>query len=248
MGEFFNQHAGYQGLHEPQPSRILRMWSIAHFEGVVSNHYLRAALFAKRRRLYNPDDSRVYVESNPYLIGFADVLGDVFASPTIIHIVRDPRDYVKSAINHGNDRGIKLLLNSYLPFWYANVEHILGLPYKLPMRLRTAAYWSIANKALIDFGKRHPENYYMFRYEDVFDGEQKDMKKLLGILNLSSQDIKQSNVSKKGRNQSRLSSVQSWNTWSNEDCRIVNDLCDPLMTELGYGLEPEWKRKLKDAG
>lgn len=244
LAELFDSQPEIQGLHEPKPSRILRMWGMANLEGKVSKRYMHAALFQKRRKLFSPRDSRTYIESNPFLIGFTDVIDSVFKDPFVIHVVRDPRDFVKSSMNHGNDRGIKLFLNNHLPYWYPRVEQLLGRNDTLPMRFKAAAYWTIANKALLDYGKAHPERYLLVRYEDVFHGTQVGMEQLIGAVGINVKELTKKAIGKSGVNASRYSSVQSWDTWSNEDCKLLDELCGPLMRHFGYGAEQEWQKRI----
>ena len=111
--------------HEPPPARLLRMASHAHMSGYLSDRQLRALLAYKRRRHDAGAGADWYLESNPFLVGFADVLGDAWKNPTIIHVVRDPREHARSALNHGTGRGLKALANRLLPFWFPDVRRVL---------------------------------------------------------------------------------------------------------------------------
>lgn len=87
------------------------MWSIARIEGEATKEHLIGVISSRRRQLLASVSTPIYLESNPYLFGAADCLHEIFENPVIINIVRDPRDYVKSSLNHGNARGLKHLLN-----------------------------------------------------------------------------------------------------------------------------------------
>ena len=244
LAELFDSNKDIQALHEPKPSRILRMWSMASFEKRVSNAFLRSVLYRKRKKIFNSSTSAIYIESNPFLVGFTHVLSDVFEKPMVIHVVRDPRDFVKSSLNHGNDRGIKLFFNTHVPYWYPRVEKLLGLTGKQPMKVRAAAYWTLVNKYLEDYGNRNPDNYILLRYEDIFSGNQSDMKKLISLIGKSETTLLDKALSSKSINASRYNATPSWTNWSQEDCRKINELCQPLMASYGYGLETEWLDKV----
>jgi hypothetical protein len=49
-------------------------------------------------------------------------------------------------------------------------------------------------------------------------------------------------------NRSRLSALPPWRDWSPADCRALDRICSPLMSELGYGAEPEWRAKVAPGG
>jgi hypothetical protein len=244
LAEYFNNLDNVYALHEPKPSRILRMWSMAYFDKKASPDFLRTALYNKRIKLYSDAKDKIYIESNPYLVGFPEVLDQVFENPIIIHIVRDPRDFVRSSMNHGNDTGIKLLFNKYVPYWYPNIEKDLGLSEELEMRFKAAGYWKIVNESLMSYGKNNPKNYHLLKFEDIFNGQQKGMDKLAKIVGVNRAELSSDKVSKEGVNKSRHSSVASWQDWSDDECRLINKLCEPVMSVLGYGQEKEWQSRI----
>lgn len=238
LAKLFDRQKGIRAVHEPKPSRILRMWSMAHFDGKVSSDFMRSVIYDKRSRLYSSVTDKTYVESNPFITGFTDVLQDVFDKPIVIHVVRDPRDYVKSSMNHGNGQGLKLFFNKFVPYWLPKSDK------EVPMRYRAATFWKIVNQSLVDYGKRHPENYHLIKYEDIFSGKQKGVDELATIIGIDKVKLKKSMQSKAGMNKSRHNAVASWQEWSDYDCKKVNELCQPLMQQFGYGLEDEWQQRV----
>ncbi|HEX5797939.1 MAG TPA: sulfotransferase, partial [Candidatus Saccharimonadales bacterium] len=239
LADYFNSHPEITATHEPKPSRILRMWSMAYLEGKVSDSYMLNVLRAKRKNIISQLDTPVYLESNPYLIGFAGLLPKVFKDPVIIHVVRDPRDFARSSINHGNSVGLKWFFNNYVPYWYPRVHKILGINKPQRMEHRAAAYWKIANQHLAEVGQKS-SNYHVIRFEDIFDGKRSGLKKIEKILG-----IKMSSNDTSAVNKSKRSIISGWNDWSTEECRTVNELCQPTMQRFGYGAESEWKKRLK---
>lgn len=240
LAEYFNSHPDITARHEPKPSRILRMWSMAYLEGKVSDSYMINALTAKRKRVMAQVNTPLYLESNPYLIGFAGILSKVFKNPVIIHVVRDPRDFARSSVNHGNSAGLKWLFNNYVPYWYPKVDKILKINRLKRMDYRAAAYWKIVNQHLARVGENN-KNYHVIRFEDIFDEKQSGLKKIEKILDIqSSAKKKTSSV-----NKSKRSIIPSWNDWSTEDCRKINEICQPAMESFGYGTEMKWKKQIR---
>ncbi len=245
LAELFDGHDDVQGLHEPKPSRILRMWSMAKLDGKVSEDHMASVLYKKRRSLYDPTDPRVYIESNPFLIGFTETIHAVFRDPTIIHFVRDPRDFVTSALNHGNDRGLKHFFNTYVPYWMPDISSsVTGGNQELSLLEKTAAYWALANRQLVEYGKRHPDNYRLFRYEDVFGDNSEGMSDLIRFIGFDPDKVRDSSVSEAGVNKSRYNATPKWLDWKSEECKSIDNICEPLMSEFGYGQEEEWRKRL----
>jgi len=239
---FFNDPPEVVARHEPKPSRILRMWSNARLESQASARKLAAVLLAKRKNLVDPaQPPKIYIESNPFVVGFTEVFGEVFDRPAVIHVVRDPRDYIKSALNHGNTRGLKKLLNDYVPFWYPDIKSIQKLPEDPGLMERTAHYWTIINRHITDTCQGKP-GYHLFKFEDLFSGDDKTIARLTKVIGID-KAIRPSDLRPKNQSKDRV--VRSWQDWSPEECRLIDDICQPYMGRYGYGTEPEWRKKLK---
>jgi hypothetical protein len=170
------------------------------------------------------------------MAGFANVLKDEFDNPLIIHVVRDPRTYVKSAMNKGANSGLKGFANKALP--YAHLD--MGKSSDMVLA-RTATYWKLANECVENTGKNY-SNYHLFRFEDLFDPQSDELKKLAGIFGLKT-DKHKFNAERK-INKAHLNVMPSWQKWPKERCRTIQAICGPLMKKYGYGGEKEWKAKL----
>lgn len=230
-------------LHEPPPARWLRIASHAHMRGTLSDDRLRALLAWKRRHYDDRLAAQLYVESNPFLSGFASVLGDVWEAPIVIHVVRDPRDHARSSLNHGTGSGIKGLANRLIPFWYPDVRRILALDHAPSWIERTAGVWSIANRLLCDAAPRYPQ-YHLLRYEELFDESHSGLRALCAILGLPYREHGSAVAPGARINQSRLAALPDWRDWSREQCRSLDRICMPLMREFGYGDEAEWRERV----
>ncbi len=240
LESFFSGHPEVLAVHEPKPSRILKLWSNAKLEGKTPDSFLAKVLYGYRKKALKKNYPAIYVESNPFIVGFSGVLDDVFDKPIIIHIVRDPRSYIKSALNHGNTRGIKKIFNKYVPFWYPDIKKIHGLSREPNLMIRTAYYWHDINKHLRESCSKSP-GYHLFRFEDLFSSDHDQLKKLLKAAGLG--DVKIDIPAAK--NQSKDKAIKGWQDWSREDCRQIDNICRAQMKAYGYGNEPEWLKKLE---
>jgi hypothetical protein len=242
--------ANFEGVvarHEPPPARWLRLASHAHMRGSLSNERLRALLAYKRRRFDDALSTNLYVESNPFLAGFVDVLGEVWEEPTIIHVVRDPREYARSSLNHGTAAGLKGLANRLLPFWYPDVRRILALDHRPSWLERAAGVWSIVNTLLRNGASRYSD-YHLLHYEAIFDESHSGLREMCRIFDLDYRDSDAPVAPSDRINPGRLDALPPWREWSPEQCVALEQICSPLMRELGYGGEPEWRARVSADG
>ncbi|HET6924804.1 MAG TPA: hypothetical protein VFH39_03175 [Candidatus Saccharimonadales bacterium] len=256
LADLLNQLDGVVALHEPKPSRVLNAWTTAFLEGRISVDFMTAALAGKRRKTFkNVHAKRLYVESNNFIAGFADALGAVFDDPVVVHLVRDPRDFITSLTNRGDDRGIRKLFNKYVPYWAYVPE---GVKKRQLNALTRAAYrWVAINEYLDDFGTRS-RNCHFFKFEDVFDREHPDqLHELLRAIGLTNRDISRLDFAAKSRpaqprfslldrpsdsaNRSKHAAMAPWREWTAAERQEVDRICGPLMRRYGYGSEPEWQ-------
>jgi hypothetical protein len=248
LARYFDaNYEGVIGRHEPPPARWLRLASHAHMAGSLSRERLRALLAYKRRRHDDALDADLYVESNPFLSGTIDVLGEVWEDPTIFHVVRDPRDQVRSSLNHGTATGVKGLANRFFPFWYPDVRKILELDHAPSWLERAAGVWVILNSRLRNAAPRYP-HYHLLRYEEIFDASHSGLREMCRILGLDYREAGAA-VSPWDRiNPGRLDALAPWREWTREQCVVLQRICGPLMREFGYGDEPEWRARVSGHG
>ncbi|MCA9325296.1 sulfotransferase domain-containing protein [Candidatus Saccharibacteria bacterium] len=261
LADLMNQLDDVVSLHEPKPSRILIAWTSAFLEGHVSRDYMSAVLANKRRKLLADVETGLYVESNNFISGFADSLEDVFDNPTVIHVVRDPRDFVTSQTNRGDSSGLRGFLNKYVPYLAYTPE---GKKQRQLDALERGAYrWEAINKYLSDYGNRNPNRYHYFKFEEVFDKKNKsEMKRLLKACGLSTKQISELDFEDRSTqhaqsgfsildkpqdssNSSRVERMKKWREWSDEDAKRLQVVCGPLMKQYGYGNEPEWRKTIR---
>mgnify|MGYP003979061551 CR=1 FL=1 len=237
--KFFNSHFdNICAYHEPQPSRHLRILSNLYYSGVVTDGMLSSVYLMSRKRLFNRISCDIYIEANPFLYGFANSLIQTFPNSIIFHIVRDPRSYIESQINFGSFRGIKGLVENFLPFWFtckpSAYKKLEGYNWRNMSDIEKVAWrWYVINYELSEFGKNN-KNYYLLRYEDVFNSRRDGLKKILNILDLTMNE-KQIITYSTGRVRvSKLNVISNWKKWDKKDLESAVNICRPLMDLYGY--------------
>jgi len=227
-------------LHEPAPSYHLRMLSNARLAGSASRRLLISALRASRSGLARRRAGRVYIESNPFLFGFVEVFGEVFDDPLIFHIVRDPREFTRSAINHGSATGVKRLASSVVPYWFPNVSKLLKIDTPLTPVGVFAGQWRLVNEFLSGRGESLA-GYHRFTFEDVFGADHAGLRRMCETLELPYPDAEARLSASEKVNAGKLSLMGQWPTWTAEQRQELDRVCGDLMRAYGYGDEPEWQ-------
>ena len=230
---------GVRALHEPQPSYNLRIYSNLYTAGKVSTGRMLAVMRRSRRDIWASAPG-LYVESNPFAYGFAEPLTQLNVQPSIIHIVRDPRTYVRSAINHGSASGFKRLVSVVTPYWIPDLSAYRRQYGPLTRVGRFASQWVHVNGAVSAVEPHYP-HYHRFHFEDVFGEDYSGLKGICAALGLAypSDDVRLSPDRK--MNRSAPKHIGGWREWPAEQCRELHRICEPLMAQYGYGGEPEWE-------
>ena len=230
-------------VHEPPPSRWLRICSCRYVCGKLDRAGLLRQLVQKRRGLLAGIHKPIYVESNPYLWGFLDVLNEAFDRPHVLHIVRDVRTYIRSAAGHGMFHGLKALAGRYMPYWQLKPElyqPASGLRWiKLPPTDRVAWYWNAVNRYLDRGAELFGERYKRVKFEELFSKTDPALPKLAEWLGLppASADLGQFRDVKV--NASRYNDLPPFEQWPAERRQWVLDHCGELMKRYGYEWPPE---------
>jgi hypothetical protein len=240
LAHYFDaNHPSVVARHEPPPRTLLRIASNAHAAGALPGAALAPLLAAKRRRVARLD-ADLYVESNPFLWGAVDVFREIFEDATIVHVVRDPREQVRSSLNHGTGRGRKRLAGSLVPFWYPRLPR--G-PARGDWFARAAGFWCVVNEGLREQGAACTD-YRLVRYEALFDSTHSGLRELCEWLGLPFRGSGSPVDPARRINRSQGSALGGWRSWSDEQCATLHRIAGPLMAEYGYGDESEWKQRV----
>ncbi len=232
-------------LHEPRPSYALRMYTNAYLAGDVSDEKMAAVLKRKREKLMRTVSTPTYIESNGYLAGFLPVLDQVWPDPSVIHIVRDPRTYVVSALNHQEANRLKKIFNRYVPRWLPDVNRILGITEKLTPLGYYGAFWMLVNDAVRRNAHR-VHAYQRIHHEALFGEDYAGLQSICEFLSLEYKESELPVSPDTPINKSRSTRVGHWSTWPPTTCAELHRVCSPLMQEYGYGLEETWLERVEE--
>lgn len=222
--------------HEPAPSWRLRMGTTRALMGKASCEQLRSMLARLRRKLVGSVTQGVYVESNPYLSGFVQVIGEVFQEARVVHVVRDPRSYVRSGVNFGAFAGLKKLAAEWWPNWFPKGE---GWP-QMDGIERLAWFWNLVNSHLNRGEGIYGERYLRVKFEELFCAE--GLERLTDWIGLPrSRGIIEE--AKRERVNASHGGLPAWEQWPAADQEKVLRHCGPLMRVYGYLKEEGAERR-----
>lgn len=227
-------------LHEPVPSRHLRLLSNRAVAGQVNIDDAVATLIKARANLFAGIKTPVYVESNWYVYGLLEALPDVFGPVKVLHVVRDPRTYIPSGLNFGQFSGLRALATAFLPFWYlkpenAPIELAPEKPWtKLTPIERLAWHWHVVNGEIDRVASQFGDRFLRIRYEDLFGRNASDLSRLLNWIGLPENPALRSRMQEKKVNASTKKRCAAWKEWPIEARQAVINRCGPRMAAYGY--------------
>ncbi len=230
-----------RALHEPRPSWRLRRASNKALCGHMRRQQLVRLLADSRRQLAARIDRPIYVESNPYLGGFLDAFDEVFEHPLLVHVVRDPRDYVRSSINFGTFAGLKRWAQALVPYWlpkpenFAEPGEITWNEMSEPARL--AWYWAILNTELNRGRQLFGPRYLLIRFEDLFKPDGSGLRQLTDFIGVAYDPRLVESANSEKVNASFVHRMPRWQEWDSSTLGEVVGYCRPLMREYGYATD-----------
>jgi hypothetical protein len=85
--------------HEPKPNLLKLKWQFG--TGKITLEKAMKIFQKEKMGLYKTIKKPYYIESNPRLRYFIPIIKQIFPNYKIVHIIRDGRDWVRSAMNRG---------------------------------------------------------------------------------------------------------------------------------------------------
>ncbi len=197
-------------------------------------------------------DAEVIVYSSGHIYGLLGLLDEVYDDSRFVFIIRDPRDWIESALHK-----IEYSLYGPIEIFYRKISLqpscIQDDPYREQWKQMSKFekycwfYNKLNENAISEMKDR--ENFQVFKYEDIFLSEHK--KENFGaMLEFATDfqsgqamcDFKSELIDKKV--DSKQSKARAWETWTPEQAQILMKHCGEIMKKYGYGEEEVWKQKI----
>ncbi len=237
-----------------RPRGNMRGLSAGRMAGRFGRQQTARAVERLRERFVPGLKSRLYVESNLQLIGLIDILPQVFAKCRIVYLVRDGREWLRSCWSHsgGYFRAtdlMQLLSGGRLRASMCAGDRWAEQWEQMDQFQKNCWLWAKKNRYALECVKRTNEAR-MWRFEDVFLGGRR-YEVLEEVVDFATgfpdgtrfEHGSLDGMLERSVNASEPGPLPHWREWSGEQVRAFREICGSLMDELGYGEEPEWRRK-----
>jgi len=238
-GRFDRVYDQVRALHEPPPSRKLRKLSNMYLAGKVAKEDLIRAYADARQALFRNIPQPVYIELNPFLHGFLDVLPELFDQPKILHIVRDPRRYVPSHLNHGilSKRTAKGWVVRLFPYYMTRSDYLeprSARKWRHMSHIERVAYrWRAINERLERGGETYGDRYRRVRFEDLIQPDGAALREIVAWMGLPfEEDLLR--PEERQRNRPRRKLCPDWEAMNLDQQHAILDHCGDLMARYGY--------------
>jgi len=240
------------------PSNSMFKLSADRAAGRIDDAKAIEYVYKQRKRYISKVKQSLYVESNAHLYGVLDLLSRIFPHCKFIYIIRDPRTWLRSALNTP-----EYVLYSPIDFRFfkASVRAIdfKEDPYyhrwdQMSKFEKYCWYYNKVNTFALSLmvGK---DNFRIFRFEDLFQASDRvcEFKNMLDFAtNFEHQQypyrLKEEMIEKKVHSRSKKGKLPHWREWEPGLAQIIVEHCSRWFREYDYGNESEWLSKLKKAG
>ncbi|MEW6240181.1 MAG: sulfotransferase domain-containing protein [Chloroflexota bacterium] len=237
--------------HERGASRPIQILTNLHFARLLPKSALTAAWKVLKGSEIAACGKPFHIDANCFLYGLAALAPELYPNVKIIHIVRDPRDYVTSHLNFSRQKETSFIANYFVPFWQPNPFLVGEIPWTRAMGFsrfeRYCWVWDFKNRLMSSL-EGTGTAYLRVRFEDVFDAPDpaEPFNAITDFIGLPRAkgiaDYFRTRVNQAGRN-----AFPDWTDWPPRRCAQLQEVCGKQMARYGYGGEPAWIEKLAAA-
>lgn len=234
--------------HERGNSRPIQILTNLHFSHLLPASVVRAAWKYFKGQEIATCEKDFHIDANNFLYGLAALAPELYPNLKVLHIVRDPRDYVTSQLNFSRQKRTSFIGNYLVPFWQPNPFLVGELPLTQAFHFsRFQKYcwvWDFKNRIMSRLN-HSATPYLCVRFEDLFENNPeatfKQITEFMGLPQV--EDIL--NHFSEPANSSKPTFFPEWRGWSSRQAAQLHALCGEQMQKYGYGNEPDWLGKLQ---
>lgn len=245
----------YKLLSEFHPEvKITHQDSWSRFFNIISNipYFQKRPEFQSRLFRLIKKESQSVSTLDPLLSMLISTLirsNKINGNIKLVHLLRDPRDFVTSFMNLKNKNIKKFILHHLIPFWQPSPLISSTIPvYKRIFLSKFEHYCWIWQYKNILFNELNIEGiqYALIRMEDITHPQngERNLKIMLDFLEINHDGKNYKNCLNKKIDSTNRNSFPKWYNWENRYAKILSKYCSDLMQKYDYGNELEWKNKL----
>ncbi len=181
-------------------------------------------------------------------LSYANRLVNFFPEAIYIHMVRDPKSFVRSGVNWALNDVYRTFLDLHFPYWTPRpAKYMLSKSTQSRLFEIVTNQWVQYNEVYSSIEGRQ-YRYYLLTFEDFRKDPVKFITNILDIIGY----YPTKNISERIRalientpKNSSVKTVGSWQDWNDDYVLYLHNRCGDLMKKYGYGEEPEWKQRLR---
>ena len=232
--------------HITPRSTLFNVLSNMHLSGVLPEGVLRG-LWLRLKSEFAHTSRRLFVDANNHLFALAPMLKEFYPDLRVVHVVRDPRTYVRSHLNWAAQRLRSRVANHVIPFWQPNgwlLGEVSALEWLRMSKFEQFCWiWSFKNRLMATMAETGIP-YLCLRFEDLVESSEAEqsMSRLCAFIGLEHTSAM---TSHQPVNQTTTRSYPGWHQWTKQRCQSLHLQCGELMQSYGYGTEPDWQAKLE---
>jgi len=170
----------------------------------------------------------------------------------ILHVVRDPRDFVTSFMNWKRQKLRRMFLHHCVPFWQPNPLCAGDVSLKTYFQMSKFEHfcwiWAFKNNLFEKRSLGYCSEYLRIKMEDLTDFKDPNnecINKLAIFLNIPTSKLAEILMNSHAINRSDTKYFPCWQYWTKAQALILDKHCGILMKKYGYGAEPEWQNLIK---
>ncbi len=244
IAEQFRRIPGISAEHEPTPNCEIEGYG--YLRGDLTENelvsFLRSARKDVRKKLHRKKEY-CYIESNGGLIFLIPVLKQVFPNLRVAHIIRDPRDFVRSAcsrVYYSTETGKMVQAYLFEDKWKLKSSQLKSDLYcgrwrEMNMPERFMWMWNLKNEYV---QKLENENDYIrsFRFEDIFFNEKQsiDFTEFVSFGEVRGLSLLSRRTAYSDLNKTKKFYFPHYKDWGKEEIDKLSEHCGRLMKIYGY--------------
>lgn len=237
----------YRVKHQQWGSRIINIIGTA---SICCPKYFKVFNPFILRLCFKKKEEDIIVDPLMSLFIYNTILLDKDQSAKVVHLIRDPRDFVTSFINWKSGSFKKTILHHIVPFWQPNpwLCGDVSLYDWLKMSKFEHYCWIWKFKNELFKTSNNPNNsYILVKMESLTESPDSNINisSLLNFIDKSGTHHNFRGFDNSKINNSINQNFPPWNKWTKEQAIILDHWCGDLMKELGYGMEDNWNELLE---
>jgi len=229
---------GLVALHEPDPTLVELGYDVV--TGRKSVEHAKNVILRERAKIFRIVGDKMYIESNGGLIFLLPALKELIPNLKVVHVVRNPVDFVRSGVNrcyyskgkvfqtYAEEQRWKLRTSDF-----SDATEDWGA---MDMYERFMWTWALKNNCAARFVRENPSIAVRVRFEDIFHcADQSGFHSMLEFLNLGALSTRFSrNDFKKVINGSEAKFAEPFDTWPSRRKASLERICGPVVRGWDY--------------